>query len=406
MPERDGYIPGVPCWVDTSQPDPEAAADFYGGLFGWEFEDVMPPGVGGQVLHRAASAAATSPRSASLPEGAPPTATWNTYIWVDSADETAAKVRDAGGSVADGAVRRHGRRPDGGVRRSRGRGVLRLAGEAAQGRAGRQRARRAELQRPQHPRRRGREGVLRRRVRLGDAGAGRRRRDVDAARLRRPPRAATTPACASGWPRSAARRASRTSSRASTRSRTTSPTSPAHWSVTFAVDDADATAAKATELGGKVIVAAVRRPVGADDGARRPAGRDVHRQQVRPGEQRPRPRAGRRRPGCLDVGHRAWGPRPVGAGRAARDEARALRPPVPRSRSGSARCACAVEGCAHAPLPTPSGVNAIAEPGRRSTTCGTPTSAWRRGVEVGLRASFPPLAPVSWPSRSAPPHRA
>ena len=43
MAERDGYIPGVPCWVDTSQPDPEAAADFYGGLFGWEFEDVMPP---------------------------------------------------------------------------------------------------------------------------------------------------------------------------------------------------------------------------------------------------------------------------------------------------------------------------------------------------------------------------
>jgi uncharacterized protein len=30
---------------------------------------------------------------------------------------------------------------------------------------------------------------------------------------------------------------------------------PAHWSVTFASADADATAAKATELGGKVIVA-------------------------------------------------------------------------------------------------------------------------------------------------------
>ena len=43
MPERDGYIPGVPCWIDTSQPDPEAAVDFYRGLFGWEFEDVMPP---------------------------------------------------------------------------------------------------------------------------------------------------------------------------------------------------------------------------------------------------------------------------------------------------------------------------------------------------------------------------
>jgi hypothetical protein len=32
------------------------------------------------------------------------------------------------------------------------------------------------------------------------------------------------------------------------------PDTPAHWSVTFAVDDADATAAKATELGGTVIV--------------------------------------------------------------------------------------------------------------------------------------------------------
>jgi predicted enzyme related to lactoylglutathione lyase len=33
------------------------------------------------------------------------------------------------------------------------------------------------------------------------------------------------------------------------------PDVPAHWSVTFAVDDADATAAKAVELGGQVIVA-------------------------------------------------------------------------------------------------------------------------------------------------------
>ena len=43
MSEQDRYIPGVPCWIDTTQPDPEAAVAFYGGLFGWEFEDVMPP---------------------------------------------------------------------------------------------------------------------------------------------------------------------------------------------------------------------------------------------------------------------------------------------------------------------------------------------------------------------------
>jgi len=32
------------------------------------------------------------------------------------------------------------------------------------------------------------------------------------------------------------------------------PDVPAHWNVTFAVEDADATAAKAFELGGKVVV--------------------------------------------------------------------------------------------------------------------------------------------------------
>ncbi len=98
MPKRDGYIAGVPCWVDTSQPDPEAAVDFYRGLFGWEFENVMPPGSGGKYfiarLHGGTVAAVGS-----IPESAPPRATWDTYISVDSADETASKVRDAGGGV-------------------------------------------------------------------------------------------------------------------------------------------------------------------------------------------------------------------------------------------------------------------------------------------------------------------
>ncbi|MGH9125057.1 MAG: hypothetical protein ACRDZ8_10085 [Acidimicrobiales bacterium] len=43
MAHRDGYIEGVPCWVDTSHVDPEAVLPFYRGVFGWEFEDVMPP---------------------------------------------------------------------------------------------------------------------------------------------------------------------------------------------------------------------------------------------------------------------------------------------------------------------------------------------------------------------------
>ena len=98
MLERDGYLPGVPCWVDTSQPDPEAAVAFYGGLFGWDFEDVMPPGSAGKYfiarLDGGDVAAVGSP-----PEGGPATAAWNTYIWVDSADEAAAKALEAGGRV-------------------------------------------------------------------------------------------------------------------------------------------------------------------------------------------------------------------------------------------------------------------------------------------------------------------
>jgi uncharacterized protein len=98
MPERDGYIPGVPCWIDTSQPDPKAAVAFYGGLFGWQFEDVMPPDADGEYFIgriRGGDVAAVG----SIPAGAPQMATWNTYIWVESADDTAAKVRDAGGQV-------------------------------------------------------------------------------------------------------------------------------------------------------------------------------------------------------------------------------------------------------------------------------------------------------------------
>ena len=96
--QRDGYLPGVPCWVDTNQPDPDAAATFYGGLFGWVFEDAMPPGSAGKYLIARLEGGDVA-AIASQPEGAPPMAVWNTYVWVDSADEAAARVLDAGGRV-------------------------------------------------------------------------------------------------------------------------------------------------------------------------------------------------------------------------------------------------------------------------------------------------------------------
>ena len=105
MPERDGYIPGVPCWVDASEPDPEAAVDFYRALFGWEFEDVMPPSSEGRYFIARVRRSLFDGRGRdvaavrSIPEAAPSTAMWNTYVWVDSADEAASKVHEAGGGV-------------------------------------------------------------------------------------------------------------------------------------------------------------------------------------------------------------------------------------------------------------------------------------------------------------------
>jgi uncharacterized protein len=112
MPPRDGYIPGVPCWADASEPDPKAAVDFYGGLFGWEFEDLMPPSADLRYFLARYEAPGSSifdlsrdrhggdvAAVRSIPEAAPPTAMWNTYFWVDSADDAASKVRDAGGGV-------------------------------------------------------------------------------------------------------------------------------------------------------------------------------------------------------------------------------------------------------------------------------------------------------------------
>lgn len=93
---EDRYIPGVPCWIDTSQPDAKAAASFYAELFGWELEDSMPPDSGASYFMariRGENVAAISSQQQPGP------ATWNTYVWVTDAGETAAKVRDAGGTV-------------------------------------------------------------------------------------------------------------------------------------------------------------------------------------------------------------------------------------------------------------------------------------------------------------------
>jgi predicted enzyme related to lactoylglutathione lyase len=97
MPERNGYIPGIPCALDATEPDPEGAVAFYSGLFGWECEDVMPPE--SETKYFVARLRGRDVAAVGSIEVAPQTATWNTHFWVDSADGTASKVREAGGSV-------------------------------------------------------------------------------------------------------------------------------------------------------------------------------------------------------------------------------------------------------------------------------------------------------------------
>ena len=142
---RDGYIAGVPCWVDTSQPDPKAAVDFYAGLFGWEFENVMPAGSGGSYFIARLGGGDVA-AVGSVPDQAPPVASWNTYVWVDSADEAATSVRGAGGNVVTEPfdVMDFGRMAvftDPEERRS-------ASGRRSTRHAGGQRARLGELQRP------------------------------------------------------------------------------------------------------------------------------------------------------------------------------------------------------------------------------------------------------------------
>ncbi|MBA3339511.1 MAG: VOC family protein [Geodermatophilaceae bacterium] len=89
------YPPGVPCWVDTEQSDVEAATEFYGEIFGWTFEDAMPPGAPGRYLIAKINGqdvgAISGPR-----EGA---AVWRTYVAVDDADATVRQLVAAGATV-------------------------------------------------------------------------------------------------------------------------------------------------------------------------------------------------------------------------------------------------------------------------------------------------------------------
>ena len=87
MSQRDGYEHGVPAWIAGAHPDPEAAARFYTELLGWEADprgDQLVCTLGGRDV-------------AGFIEG--DDSAWRTGVWVDSVDEVAERASSAGGSV-------------------------------------------------------------------------------------------------------------------------------------------------------------------------------------------------------------------------------------------------------------------------------------------------------------------
>jgi len=100
MPHVTSHAPGSFCWLQLTTTDQNASKQFYGSLFGWAIDD-QPIGPGQfytmfQLEGRNAAAAAGM-NQRMRDRGVP--SHWMPYVCVASADDTAAKVQQAGGKV-------------------------------------------------------------------------------------------------------------------------------------------------------------------------------------------------------------------------------------------------------------------------------------------------------------------
>ena len=100
MPKKTEYTQGTPCWIDVQTTDQDAAKQFYTSLLGWSYDDRPMPGNGSvysMALLNGETVAAIAPMPPGAPEGMPPM--WNTYLAVDDVDAAVQKVGPAGGQV-------------------------------------------------------------------------------------------------------------------------------------------------------------------------------------------------------------------------------------------------------------------------------------------------------------------
>ena len=96
MPTRDTPWPnGTPCWVDYGAADLDATKDFYTALLGWQYTGGEPE-FGGYLTATVEGQMAAGLGPQQDPNDPP---RWTTYFAADDAAATAAKIRDAGGTV-------------------------------------------------------------------------------------------------------------------------------------------------------------------------------------------------------------------------------------------------------------------------------------------------------------------
>jgi predicted enzyme related to lactoylglutathione lyase len=93
--EFERYEDGVPSWVDLSSPDLAKSKEFYGGLFGWNCPE-GPPEAGGYSVCDIGGKTVAGLGPQMNPDFP---AAWMTYVNVDDADATVAKAKAAGAAV-------------------------------------------------------------------------------------------------------------------------------------------------------------------------------------------------------------------------------------------------------------------------------------------------------------------
>jgi predicted enzyme related to lactoylglutathione lyase len=98
MPVMESYAPGTFCWADLGTSDAGDAKRFYAALFGWTAEDrPMGPGAFYTMLtYQGRAVAALYAQDPASGAGAPH---WLNYISVASANDTARRTRELGGTV-------------------------------------------------------------------------------------------------------------------------------------------------------------------------------------------------------------------------------------------------------------------------------------------------------------------